>query len=80
MLVPYSQKEKDGFPFGAIWLTSGSGYYRQQSTKPQTLGYSLVDSPVGLLAWIYEKMHDWTDNYPWTADEGTRVFYLNCEY
>ena len=40
-----------------------------QSTKPQTLGYSLADSPVGLLAWIYEKLHDWTDDYQWTADE-----------
>lgn len=27
------------------------------------------DSPVGLLAWIYEKLHDWTDAYPWTDDE-----------
>lgn len=27
------------------------------------------DSPIALLAWIYEKLHDWTDNYPWTDDE-----------
>jgi len=47
----------------------GNGYYRQQSTKPQTIGYSMTDSPVGLLSWIYEKLHDWTDNYPWTDDE-----------
>ena len=40
-----------------------------QSTKPQTLAYALQDSPVALLAWIYEKLHDWTDNYPWTDDE-----------
>jgi hypothetical protein len=46
------------------------GYYAEQSTKPQTLGYSLADSPVGLLAWIYEKLVTWTDSYPWTDDEG----------
>lgn len=48
----------------------GSGYYREQSTQPQTLGYSLADSPVGLLAWIYEKLYAWTDAYPWTEEEG----------
>ena len=49
--------------------TEGDGYYKVQSTKPQTIGYSLADSPVGLLAWIYEKLHDWSDNYAWTDDE-----------
>lgn len=29
----------------------------------------MADSPVALLAWIYEKLHDWTDDYPWTDDE-----------
>ena len=33
----------------------------EQSTRPQTIGYSLVDSPVGQAAWIYEKFYDWTD-------------------
>lgn len=45
------------------------GYFNEQSTKPQTIGYALADSPVALLAWIYEKLHDWTDDYPWTEDE-----------
>ncbi|RAL64258.1 hypothetical protein DID88_002150 [Monilinia fructigena] len=36
-----------------------------QSTKPQTLAYGLADSPVSLLGWIYEKLHDWSDDYPW---------------
>jgi hypothetical protein len=40
-----------------------------QSTKPQTLSYALRDSPAALLAWIYEKLHDWSDEYPWTDDE-----------
>lgn len=40
---------------------TGSGYSKQQSTKPQTLGYALADSPVGQCAWIIEKFHGWTD-------------------
>lgn len=42
---------------------------KQQGTKPQTIGYALQDSPTALLAWVYEKLHDWTDNYPWTNEE-----------
>lgn len=38
-----------------------SGYSKQQSTRPQTLGYGLVDSPVAQLAWIVEKFWSWTD-------------------
>jgi hypothetical protein len=34
------------------------------STRPATIGLALQDSPVALLAWIYEKRHDWTDSYP----------------
>ena len=38
-----------------------SGYSKQQSTYPQTLGYALADSPVGQMAWIVEKFYNWTD-------------------
>ena len=38
-----------------------SGYSTQQSTRPQTLGYGLVDSPAGQAAWIVEKFWAWTD-------------------
>ena len=38
-----------------------TGYSKQQSTRPQTLGYGLVDSPVGQAAWILEKFKAWTD-------------------
>ena len=41
---------------------NGSGYRKQQSTRPQTLGYALTDSPAGQAAWIYEKFQAWTDN------------------
>jgi pimeloyl-ACP methyl ester carboxylesterase len=39
-----------------------SGYSKQQSTRPQTVGYGLVDSPAGLAAWIVEKFWAWTDS------------------
>jgi epoxide hydrolase len=38
-----------------------SGYSKQQSTRPQTLGYGLVDSPAGQCAWILEKLWSWSD-------------------
>ncbi len=38
-----------------------SGYMKQQSTRPQTLGYGLTDSPVGQLTWIVEKFWSWMD-------------------
>jgi len=39
----------------------GTGYSQEQMTRPQTIGYSLVDSPVGQAAWILEKFWAWTD-------------------
>lgn len=36
-------------------------YFKIQATKPQTLGYALQDSPVGLCAWLTEKFRTWTD-------------------
>ena len=38
-----------------------AAYAKQQAARPQTIGYSLVDSPVGLLAWILDKFAEWTD-------------------
>ncbi|MET0133710.1 MAG: epoxide hydrolase family protein [Kibdelosporangium sp.] len=43
------------------YMTHPAGYLRQQATRPQTLSYSLADSPVGQLAWIAEKFQEWTD-------------------
>lgn len=39
-----------------------SGYFKQQATRPQTLGYALADSPTGQAAWIYEKLRAWSDH------------------
>jgi epoxide hydrolase len=47
---------------GAHYAKFDSGYSKIQSTRPQTIGYGLVDSPVALAGWIYEKMWSWTDN------------------
>ncbi len=39
----------------------GGAYFRQQWTRPQTLSYAMMDSPVGTAAWIVEKFHAWGD-------------------
>ena len=41
-----------------------NGYRTQQATRPQTLSYAMMDSPVGLAAWLIEKFHDWADVKP----------------
>ena len=46
----------------AYYQEKDSGYSKQQSTRPQSVGYGLVDSPAGQAAWIYEKLWAWTDN------------------
>src|SRR3954454_13331324 len=40
----------------------GDGYSAVQSTRPQTIGYALVDSPAALCAWLVEKLRAWTDD------------------
>jgi hypothetical protein len=67
--TPLSSEEQAGLGRTANFFKEGNGYLRQQSTRPLTLGYSLQDSPVGLLAWIYEKLQAWSDSYAWTDDE-----------
>lgn len=42
------------------YMSEGNGYFQIQSTRPQTLGYSLNDSPVGQLAWIVDIFKEWT--------------------
>ncbi|KAJ7484152.1 Alpha/Beta hydrolase protein [Mycena latifolia] len=72
MLLPLlwlSAAEKAGLQRSREVERTGLGYFREQATKPQTLGYALADSPAGLLAWIYEKLVAWTDKYPWDDDE-----------
>ena len=49
------------WPTLAYYQDQDSGYSKQQATRPQTLGYGLVDSPAGQAAWIIEKFWAWTD-------------------
>jgi len=57
-LTPQEQSALEGLRF---YQTHDSGYSKQQRTRPQTLGYGLVDSPAGQAAWILEKFFAWTD-------------------
>ena len=59
-----SDEEKSAVRKRQLYDQKGAGYFLEQSTRPQTLGYGLADSPVGQLAWIYEKLHAWTDRGP----------------
>ena len=43
------------------YFAGGNAYAQQQTHRPQTIGYGLVDSPVAQAAWIYEKLCEWTD-------------------
>jgi epoxide hydrolase len=48
----------------ASWFGSDqSGYFREQGTRPQTIGSALADSAAGQALWIYEKFQAWTDNH-----------------
>ncbi len=50
-----------------LHLTDGYGFGIQMGTRPQTLGYSLLDSPAGLAAWLGEKFAAYSDNRPETS-------------
>jgi hypothetical protein len=69
LLNLYTPAEKAGLERSKNFEKGGMGHYHLMTTKPQTFGYFLADSPVGLLAWMYEKLHDWSDGYQWTDDE-----------
>ncbi|HEU4422326.1 MAG TPA: epoxide hydrolase [Pilimelia sp.] len=59
---PLSEAERAYLAQNARWSEVERGYSSIQSTKPQTVGYGLNDSPAGLAAWILEKWHSWTDS------------------
>jgi pimeloyl-ACP methyl ester carboxylesterase len=60
ILPKESEKERAAHAALATFTTDGFGYFQEQVTRPQTIGYSLLDSPVGLAAWMLD--HD-TDSY-----------------
>ncbi|KAL1744507.1 Alpha/Beta hydrolase protein [Schizophyllum fasciatum] len=67
--LPVLEEERAGLERTQAIDRTGRAYGSIHETKPQTIGYALADSPVGLLAWIYEKLVAWTDAYPWADDE-----------
>jgi pimeloyl-ACP methyl ester carboxylesterase len=56
-----SERDKLALAGAQYYQQWGAGYSKQQSTRPQTLGYGLVDSPMGQAMWIIEKFYEWTD-------------------
>jgi len=64
--TPAEQKAIDR---AALFAGDQSGYFREQGTRPQTIGYPLADSAAGQALWIYEKFQSWTDNHGNPEDE-----------
>jgi pimeloyl-ACP methyl ester carboxylesterase len=60
--APLSAAERDYLAIRDGWDARERGYSSIQSTKPQTVGYGLTDSPAGLAAWILEKWRSWSDS------------------
>ncbi len=61
MLENPTELEQEALAARKFYQDWDSGYSKQQSTRPQTLGYGLTDSPAGQAAWIVEKFYQWTD-------------------
>jgi len=55
-----SDKEKAAFDSLSTFFTKNGAYGTMMTTRPQTVGYGLSDSPVGLAAWMYDKFAQWT--------------------
>ncbi|MFI9510470.1 epoxide hydrolase family protein [Nocardia sp. NPDC052566] len=67
-LASMTELERDRIRRIEAFMREEHGYIAIQSTRPQTLAYGLVDSPVGQLAWIMDKFREWT--HPRAVDPG----------
>lgn len=66
---PLTPEEQAGLDAMGQWRRDEGAYQQLQSTKPQSLGYGLQDSPAGLAGWLLEKFHGWSeDDTRFTAD------------
>jgi pimeloyl-ACP methyl ester carboxylesterase len=61
MPTTLSAEEQRAVDTVASFRADGAGFAQLQGTRPQTLAYGLADSPAGQAAWIYEKLHAWSD-------------------
>lgn len=59
--LPETEEEQKWAQAAAMTFELESAYLRLQMTKPQTLSYGMMDSPVGTAAWIVEKFNTWSD-------------------
>ena len=59
--LPLTDRDKADLAAMQQFQIEEAGYAHEQSTKPQTIGVALNDSPAGLLAWIVEKFRAWSD-------------------
>src|SRR5580658_3186905 len=62
LISQLSESDMERLQFGGYFFQDGFGWMKIQATRPQTLAYSLTDSPVGQLAWIAEKFKERTDS------------------
>lgn len=58
---PESDEEQKAAGHAAMMFNAEGAYFRIQSTKPQSLSYAMMDSPVGQAAWLIEKFRTWSD-------------------
>ncbi|HVN37715.1 MAG TPA: epoxide hydrolase [Myxococcota bacterium] len=61
-MADLTEREKSALASMQHYGDWDSGYSKEQSTRPQTVGYGLTDSPAGQAAWILEKFWSWTDS------------------
>jgi pimeloyl-ACP methyl ester carboxylesterase len=64
-----SEREREGLAREDRYRADGYAYAQLQRSRPQTIGYALVDSPVALCAWVAEKLWDWSGR----ARDGTSL-------
>jgi hypothetical protein len=65
----YTDFEKVSLARNKWFSETQSAYLLLQGSKPRTLGFAMHDSPVGMLAWMADKLFVWSDSYPWTPTE-----------
>ena len=65
-MTPYQKKMIERMIW---WRKEEHGYAEMMSTKPMTIAFALVDSPLGFAAWIRDKIEPLVDDYEWTEDE-----------
>lgn len=61
VLETLTDREKARLGLLQKFMSEGNAYFQMQATRPQTIGYALNDSPVGLLAWMVDRMAEWVD-------------------